>query len=275
MSNFNKQAYEKLKSFDDWVKQRLIESDHIHADETGINVNGSKIWLHNASNDQWTYYYPHEKRGCEAMDEAGILPHFNGILCHDHWKPYYRYGCIHALCNAHHLRELQRAFEQDSQQWAKEMGALLEEMNIAVKVAGGVLKSDSENEYREKYRAILEEAEIECPPPVRDETTKGKRGRLKRSKSRNLLERLKAYEDDTLRFTSNLVIPFTNNQGENDIRMTKVQQKISGCFRSIEGAKIFCRNRSYISTCRKNGVSATDSLNMLFNGVFPDFINST
>ena len=273
--NFNKQAYEKLAGFDKVAKQRLIESDNIHADETGINVNGDKIWLHNASNDTWTYYYAHPKRGCEAMDEAGILPHFNGILCHDHWKPYYRYSCTHALCNAHHLRELESAYEQANQQWAKDMQALLEEMNVDVKVAGGALESDAADEYREKYRAVLDKAEKECPPPVRDETNKGKRGRLKRSKSRNLLERLKEYEADVLRFLENIVVPFTNNQGENDIRMTKVQQKISGCFRSMEGAKIFCRNRSYISTCRKNGVSATQALNMLFEGKLPDFINST
>lgn len=273
--NFNRQAYEKLEGFEALARQRLIQSKCIHADETGINVNGNKIWLHNASNDTWTYYYPHTRRGCDAMDEAGILPHFDGILCHDHWKPYYRYRCTHALCNAHHLRELERACEQDNQQWAKEMQALLEDMNIAVNVAGGALEHDAAEAHREKYRGVLDDAEKECPPPVRDETNKGKRGRLKRSKSRNLLERLKEYEADVLRFLDNPVVPFTNNQGENDIRMTKVQQKISGCFRSMEGAKVFCRNRSYISTCRKNGVSATEALNMLFEGKLPDFIDTT
>jgi len=150
------------------------------------------------------------------MNEAGILPRFKGVLCHDHWKPYYRYDCSHALCNAHHLRE-------------------------------------------------LEKAQIECPPP-KIPPGKPKRGRLKRSKARNLLERLINYEDDVLRFMENIVVPFTNNRGENDIRMTKVHQKISGCFRSVDGAKIFCRVRGYLSTCRKQNISASEAMHLLFEG---------
>ena len=119
---------------------------------------------------------------------------------------------------------------------------------------------------------LIKQAEIECPEPQRHPTKKGKRGRIKRSKSRNLLERLKDYEDDVLRFMENEHVPFTNNLGENDIRMTKVQQKISGCFRSLEGAHIFCRIRSYLSTCRKHGVKSSDALNLLFEGKLPDFL---
>ena len=121
-----------------------------------------------------------------------------------------------------------------------------------------------------KYRAILKQAEIECPEPIRQK--KGERGRIKRSKSRNLLERLRDYEQDALRFIDNELVPFSNNLGENDIRMTKVQQKISGCFRSIGGAQIFCRVRSYLSTCRKQGVKSSHALDLLFNGKLPDFL---
>jgi transposase len=206
-----------------------------------------------------------------AMDEIGILPFFKGVLCHDHWKPYYHYDCTHALCNAHHLRELERAWEQDQQQWAREMQALLIDIAAAVADAGGCLPADEAKRWRRRYRRLLKKAEIECPPP--DESQRqGKRGRLKRSKARNLLERLRDFEQDILRFIEVESVPFTNNQGENDLRMTKVQQKISGCFRSMEGAKIFCRVRSYLSTCRKQGMSATQALTLLFQGKDPDFM---
>ena len=201
----------------------------------------------------------------------GILPGFKGTLCHDHWKPYYKYDCTHALCNAHHLRELTRAFEQDDQKWAQKLKNLLETINCKVTDAGGALDAQESQKYRLKYRAILKEGESECPEPVEPQK-KGKRGRIKKSKSRNLLERLRDYEQDALRVMDNQIVPFTNNPGENDIRMTKVQQKISGCFRSIGGAKIFCRIRSYLSTCRKQGVKASHALDLLFNGKLPDFL---
>ena len=271
--HFNQEAYDLLETFEEKAKAALVTSEVLHVDETGINKNGDKYWLHSASNRLWTHFSPHEKRGTEAMNSIGILPKFKGILCHDHWKPYYTYDCTHALCNAHHLRELTAVWEEDKQQWAKEMKTLLEETNRAVKDAGGLLESSKSEKYRQRYRSIVKNAETECPAP--DETNrKGKRGRVKRTKARNLLERLREYEDDVLRFMDNKNVPFTNNLGENDIRMTKVQQKISGCFRSMEGAKIFCRIRSYLSTCRKQGVSSSQALKMLFRGELPDFVRS-
>lgn len=271
--NFNKDAFKKLATFSEIAKKALSASGRVHADETGININGKGHWLHCASNDLWTDFFPHEKRGCEAMDSRGILPQFEGVLCHDHWKPYYRYrNCLHALCNAHHLRELTRANEQDNQAWAGEMKALLEEMNKAVHEADSSLAQSEASQYLRRYRKLLRQAEIECPPPD-DNRVKGQRGRLKRSKARNLLERLINYESDVLRFMDNPDVPFTNNLGENDIRMTKVQQKISGCFRSMEGAKIFCRVRGYLSTCRKHGVSSSQAMNLIFEGKLPDFVS--
>lgn len=268
--NFNREAYDLLGVFEEKDKSKLAESALVHVDETSINIGGDRHWLHCASNDLWTYFFPHEKRGSVATDAIGILPKFTGILCHDHWKPYYTYGCVHSLCNAHHLRELTRVWEQDKQKWAKRIKALLEKMNHAVNDAGGQLESVESEKYRHKYKAILKSAEAECPLP--DETQrKGKRGRMKRSKARNLLERLRDFEDDVLRFLDNKIVPFTNNLGENDIRMTKVQQKISGCFRSVDGAKIFCRVRSYLSTCRKQGVNTSMALDLLFQGKLPDF----
>ncbi|MCK5197627.1 MAG: IS66 family transposase [Spirochaetales bacterium] len=269
--NFNKSAYERLEGFEQWLIQKLIKSDLNHADETGINIDGKRHWLHCVSNSSLTYLYPHNLRGTAAMEYGGVIPLFEGTLCHDHWKPYYSYSCIHSLCNAHHLRELERAFEQDNQKWARKMQRLLVKINTAVDQAGGKLCTEESKKFWKIYRKIIKEGELECPAPIRHEGEK-KRGRLKRSKARNLLERLKKFDKDALRFMDNEHVPFTNNQGERDLRMTKVHQKISGCFRSCEGAKFFCRIRSYISTCSKKGVSANEALTLLFLGKYPDFI---
>jgi len=269
--NFNQDAFERLEPFEGWIKHQLTVSDLIHCDETGINIGGKRNWLHATCNGQFSYYYPHSKRGCEALNEIGILSFYHGIMCHDHWKSYYQYGSAHSLCNAHHLRELQRAFEQDGQKWAPKMSDLLIEIHQATESAGGRLNQMESEIYRKRYRQLLQEADIECPAP--DETKKkGRRGKIARSKSRNLLERLRDFEDDTLRFMDETIVPFSNNQAENDLRMTKVQQKISGCFRSMQGAKIFCRIRSYLTTCRKQGVTSSEALRLLFEGTFPSFM---
>jgi transposase len=267
--NFNKQAYDQLAKFELINKERLINSPCLNVDETGININGQRNWLHSASNDQWTHFFPHEKRGTVAMDLMGILPRYKGVLCHDHWKPYYHYSCLHALCNAHHLRELIRAGEQDKQAWAFEMKQLLEKINRVVNDAGGMLSYKEAEHWKRQYRELLAKAEIECPPPEKPD--KPQRGRVKRSQARNLLERLIDFEEDVLRFMTNADVPFTNNAAENAIRMTKVHQKISGCFRSLGGAEIFCRVRGYLSTCRKQGMSATQAMALVFEGELPEF----
>ena len=270
---FNQQAAELLEQTGatDKIKVALKGSPLLHVDETGINIGGKREWLHCASSPWWTSFHPHAKRGKEAMDDAGILPNYTGTLCHDHWKPYYRYTqATHALCNAHHLRELERAFEQDEQLWAQTMQDFL--LSLNAEVAGqtmGMLTADKVQYYRQRYRDILSEGEQTCPAPDKDTREPGQRGRLKRSKSRALLDRLREYEDDTLRFIQNGHVPFTNNQGENDIRMTKVQQKISGCFRSMKGAQTFCTVRGYLSSCKKQDVSASEALTLLFKNQLP------
>jgi len=268
--NFNQEAYSLSKPFEVKAHEKLAGADLVHADETGININGERYWLHNASNNLWTHYFPHKSRGSEAMDYIGILPLFCGVLCHDHLKSYYKYGCTHALCNAHHRRELEGVWENDKHQWARDTKLLLKEMNRTVDEAGGMLKAEESERYRQRFRLILKNGEAECPPPDLA-NRKGKRGRVKRTKARNLLERLLKFEDDALRFMDNIIVPFTNNLAENDIRMTKVQQKISGCFRSMEGAKYFCRIRGYLSTCRKQAINVSQALQTLFRGELPVF----
>lgn len=273
--NFNLDAFNRLTPFIELAKWQLSQHEAvIHADETSININAKRFWLHGASNERWTLLAAHAKRGKDAMDDIGILPNFTGYLIHDHWKPYYRYeDCQHGLCNAHHKRELTRAYEQDDQAWAKAMERLLDDLNEAVKAAGGRLPPDKSNEWRVKYRSVLAQGNKESPPPTADPDAP-KKGRLARSKSRNLLERLRDYEADVLRFMDTKEVPYTNNQGERDIRMSKVQQKISGCFRSPQGAEIFCAVRSYLSTCLKHQVGVGEALEHLFAGTWPDFIQA-
>ncbi len=261
--NFNLECFEKLKPFEDHVKSELKFSEILNVDETGINIDGKRFWLHTTSNEDWTLQFPHKKRGKIAMDEIDILPHFKGILCHDHWKPYFQYDCTHALCNAHHLRELQLAIDIDKHSWAKNMKNLLIEIKSEMEAHHGKLPEDKQTTYIKEYRRILKKGEKECPePPPKKE---GKRGKVKKTKSRNLLERLKKFESETLLFMTKENVPFTNNAGERDIRMTKVQQKVSGCFRSFIGANIFCRVRSYINSSLKQKKSPAQTIFNLFS----------
>lgn len=274
--SFNKEAFSALESFEKIAREKLLNACVLHSDETGINVNGKLHWLHGILNDRWTLLLPHTKRGTKAMNEMDILPHFKGISVHDHWKPYFTYTkCRHALCNAHHLRELEWVIEKHpNHKWAAKIKKLLLEINEEVAKAGGVLIEKEIQTYRERYREILKEGDVESPLPIPPLIQKGharKRGRVKKTKELNLLERLRDFEKEVLLFMEEEEVPFTNNPGENDIRMTKVHQKISGCFRSFEGALIFCRVRSFLLTAQKHGVTATDALNTLFQGKLPDF----
>jgi transposase len=207
--NFKQEAYKKLEWFEQWVKERLKSEKILHCDETGINIGGKRVWEHNASSLEYTLYYPHEKRGREAMDTIGVIPGTKAILIHDHWKPYYSYeGKIHGLCNAHHLRELTGA-KEEGQSGAQPMIDLLLEIKEQVEDNDGVLEEDEQKGIREKYRVLLRQAEKECP--ASPEKPRGKRGRGAQSKPRNLLERLRDFEDDVLRFMTEKDVPFTNS----------------------------------------------------------------
>jgi transposase len=269
--NFNQEVADLLTDFEEVCKEALKSSPCILADETGINIDKKRYWLHVACNGKWVFFDIHKARGSEATDAIGILPGYQGVLCHDGWKPYDTYeSCRHSLCNAHHLRDLQAIIDNNPTKWAEEMMVFLRETNKIVDEAGGCLSEKDQEEQRKKYREILKRGEVETPPPIVDPTLK-KRGRPKKGKARNLLERFINREDDVLRFMTLDYVPFTNNGAENDIRMTKVQQKISGCFRAIEGAKNFCRIRGYLLTCQKHNVNPTQALDILLNKKLPDF----
>jgi len=268
--NFKECAYNLLEPYETWVKEQIKNSKIIHTDETGIVVEGKRVWLHVASNARYTLYYPHEKRGKDAMEEGGVLSGKGGIIIHDHWKPYFTYeNKEHGLCNAHHLRELTAASEE-GQKWSARMSVLLTQTNSQTIEAEGKLSEEDQHRVRKKYRRILADAEKENPESAH--RGKQKRGRIAQTKTRNLINRMRNHEDDILRFMTDINVPFTNNLAERDIRMAKVQQKISGSFRSWDGAQYFCRIRGYLSTCEKHNISSADALKTLFNGESPYFM---
>ncbi len=232
-------------------------------------MEGKLHWLHVASTDTLTHYEVHTKRGHEAMDEAGILGEFRGTAVHDHWKPYFTYTeCDHALCNAHHLRELQFIDTQYHQPWANDMAALLREIKAAVAAAPALCLAPLElAAFEQHYDAIVQAGFAANPAPV--STTEGeekKRGRPKHSPPVNLLIRLRDFKGQVLAFMYDFRVPFDNNQGERDIRMVKVKQKVSGGFRTLEGAKRFGRIRGYISTASKNAKNVFEAIRDAFEG---------
>jgi transposase len=258
----------RLERTEEQIKEGLRQASLVHVDESGFSVEGARHWLHVACTESLTHYGWHKTRGQEATEAIGILPHFRGRAVHDHWKPYFLYVfCQHALCNAHHLRELVCVFEQHQQRWAKEMGKLLLSLRRRVERAraGGArsLSPPWLERYLKRYHRLVEEGLALNPPPPEPE---GKKGRKKQGKVRSLLLRLKERWRETLCFAYDFAVPFDNNQAERDVRMLKVQQKISGCFRSGEGATQFCRIRSYLSTMRKQGHGMLEALHQAFLG---------
>jgi transposase len=251
------------------VKERRRNAAVLHVDESGLRVEGKLHWLHVASTESLTSYEVHAKRGQEAMDEAGILGKFSGTAVHDHWKPYFTYDkCDHALCNAHHLRELRCIDTQYQQSWAKDMAALLLEIKAAVAATPAPamrLSSPELEAFGKRYDAVVQSGcAVNREPATVPEGEGKKRGRPKHSPPVNLLIRLRDFTDEVLAFMSDFRVPFDNNQGERDIRMVKVTQKVSGGFRTLEGAKRFGRIRGYLSTARKNSKNVFEAIRDAF-----------
>lgn len=269
LQNFVEAAAVTVEPATEAIKEAVIAAAVGHADETGFYIKGQRYWLHTVSTEALTYYEPHPKRGNKATDEIGILPQFTGTLVHDAWLPYFKYQLLHALCNAHHLRDLTAIVENDQQQWAALMIACLlsAKQRVAEAWQSGEteLSADCLERIHQLYEAIVWLGFEENPLPVLH-SLPGKRGRRKKTKARNLVERFNQHKAAILRFIHDFKVPFDNNLAERDIRMMKVQQKISGCFRSWDGAQQFCRLRGYISTIRKQGLNVWEALGSLFEG---------
>jgi transposase len=268
----------RLSPVEAQIKAALTQAEVLHQDETGLYVAGKRQWMHVSATEQLTHYAVHAKRGHEALDAIGILTDFHGVSVHDGWRSYWRYACGHGLCNVHHLRELLFLQEQLQQAWAGQMQELLLDMKAAVDQARAegrqALHPFEVQDWKTRYVALLEEgyqANPPDPPPAA-----GRRGRRKQSPARNLLDRLSLHQDAVLAFLENFAVPFDNSLAERDIRMVKVQQKVSGCFRSVGGAQAFARIRGYLSTLRKQGMPVLTALEQALVGhpVLPAFKSS-
>lgn len=264
--NWLKDASYRLIDIEKYIKNALVKSKTLHFDETGLRVNNKLKWLHLSCNRWLTYYHIHAKRGKEALDAIGILANYEHTAIHDGWSMYSMYDCLHGLCNAHHLRELKYSEEEYSQPWAKKMAELLCEIKAAVEVAVArnllFMEPAQKESFKAKYQAVLDEGYAANPEPPPNKKT----GKTRQGKVRCLLLRLDKKRDQALAFMHDFEVPFDNNQAERDIRMMKVKQKVSGCFRSEAAAADFCRIRSYTSTMRKQGHKILPLMQSLFKG---------
>ena len=267
--NWQQKTYMNLSTTDDRIKDGLAnDPGSVHFDETGLQTEKKNSWLHVASNEKVTHFAFHEKRGAEAIEAIGILPRFKGTAIHDRWESYFAYhDCRHGLCGAHLLRDLRFILEHEKEAWAGGMRRLLLEMNTAVRKvkAKGQARFNGRKirRWEKRYRRLLsngftlhERKNLE-QGLVGDPKAKG---RTKQRPGKNLLDALKQHETSVLLFAKDFTVPFTNNRGERDQRMSKVKMKVSGCFRLKDGARRFCRVRGYISTAKKQGWNILEAL---------------
>lgn len=263
----NRRAFGNLEIFEEDLKAFLLASSILHFDETGIRCQKKTHWIHVSSSQAATFYHVHKKRGREGMIAGGVIDSFRGIGVHDGLKTYYSFeGMQHALCNAHHLRELEFTQQQGGEAWAKEMKELLLRMKAEVEARQDPrgLSESQIADFKKEYASIALKGlsfHVGLKP-----LPKGVRGRQKQRPGKNLLNRLSDGIEYVLRFLHEPSVPFTNNLAEQDLRMIKVQQKVSGCFRDLMGAAIFCRIRSFVSTARKQGWSILNILMQVIQG---------
>jgi transposase len=268
IADFVEQCHAQLAPREDQLKAALQQATLLHQDETPMRVGSEHRWVHVTATEQLTHYAAHSKRGAEALDAIGILPAFQGTSVHAGWTPYQGYGCQHALCNVHHLRELTFLQEELKQPWAGQMKELLLEMKAAVEQAKAAGKPELDvlalGRFHRRYEATLAVGYQANPPPAPPKKTHG--GRTKQHPARNLLDRLSTFKWQVLAFVLDFRVPFSNNQAARDLRMIKVQQKVSGGFRTEPGSTRFCRIRSYLSTLRKQGLPVLSPLQQTLAG---------
>jgi transposase len=276
VENIRREYSDKLEAFGyiNWIKKKLLASTKIHADETGINVGSILKWLHVASNDNFTYYYLHNSRGIEAIEECNILNLFSGILISDAFGSYDQLKLvIRNLCNAHILRELADVMlREQGHTWANKMKKFLLDVNNYVKLCGGKVEEHMYDRLRKRYLEILDIADRECGPGF-VEKLPGTRGRQGKTKERNLIDRLRERHEDYLLFAKVAEAEFTNNIAELDLRMAKIYLRVSSMFRSDRDARDFMLLRGYMATCTKNKVGYTKAIMALNDNKLPDFID--
>jgi transposase len=269
---YQKMAFQKLEAEEAFIKSALHKSKVVHADESGIRVDKKLHWLHTLGNDRFTMQFVHARRGHDAhLNTNSFLPQFRNWLIHDFWSTYFRFdSCKHGMCGAHILREL-KALSEQGQRWADRFHCFLLDLYKQSDEGRGTIADKDKDEALKKYQKLLKIANKEEPPPL----PKGARGRSKKSKGRNLLERLTKYQDEVLAFAWHKFIPFTNNLAERDIRPSKSKLKIAGCFRSLDGAQAYARVHSFLSTVRKHQLNPFNELVRVFQGLIPEYRNAT
>ena len=267
LAQWQSRAASRLQAVESQIKAALIQAPVIHQDESGLYVMGKRWWVHVTSTHYLTHYAAHPSRGAAALDAIGIAPQFDGTSMHDAWPTYFQYEYGHALCGVHLLRELTFLAEEHDCTWAKELMGLLLRMKHVTDAARTqrlwMVPSPELLELLGTYDDLLHAADLLHPSVL---SPPGKQGRPKQSPARNLLDRLRTRKSQVLAFLLDLQVPFDNNLAERDVRMLKVQQKVSGTFRSEQGAIGFCRIRGYLSTLRKQGLHLLDALEATFRG---------
>lgn len=266
MLGFILRLYFALEMWETNAKRQIMSSTCIHVDETSLKVDKKNHWIHVYASGDITLKFLHEKRGTEAIEAIGIIPHYGGIIIHDCWASYLSYGHLdHGLCGSHLLRELAFIIDSNHYRWAKKMKRLLQKLcHIVSKRKEKCLTADEHLKAERLYRKIIAIGEKELPP-IPEKTTK-RRGKVAKSDAHNLWERLQKYEKSVLLFAKLSHVPFTNNRAERDLRMTKVKQKVSGCFRTEKYAKAYCRISSFLQTMKNKGVNPLVAISMALSG---------
>jgi transposase len=255
-----------LELWESSAKEDLLRQKVIHTDETSLRVDKKNYWIHVYASGDVTLKCLHRKRGTEAMEAIGIIPKYGGVIIHDCWASYLSYKhCSHGLCGSHILRELTFIVDSNGYRWAKNMKRLLQQ--ACAQVSKSKRKKLTQQQYarlQRGYRNILTRAEKELPPVL--EKAKGRRGKVAKSDAHNLAERLLKHEEAVLLFARDAYVAFTNNRAERDLRMAKVKQKVSGCFRVEKYAHAYCRISSYFQTMANKGINPLIAVQMALSG---------